>query len=976
MSKDHKTGQNQPSKNPKPSITQGDQAYDDGLRPAALFPSPLPIGDYPDHPTATNILRRTLLQMQNHHGNNHVSQMIQAKRSSTSDGSPTRLEEGASIHPEDEQIPEENLPPHNLPYSFPSGHDENPHSGNGTYRSPDDRILQRDETLYLSERELIDAALASKDPVDVKQISNYDEASEADLINLLYILFHQDWYGPIDKLHITRIWQAFADPKETLSFHIVSWRKSVRLIPDLPEKIPGIAEDYEVLEIDFMDDVRYIADLNLAESLELLDAEMERYGINAEPGEDGAAGLPETRESLQQLQEAASVVQKAKKVQEDTRNKKISFPSWYGGAPTDYQWLYAEESSSDGPSDANLLAFDPDDEPQEQDGLGYAQWLTLKGEYDKAAGVIQRYTELFPSLYPIMERGGLDNLNEEVTAQEARQTLESVLLDVQSDIDRTRVALLPAINDLDPRELKHIHQKLFKLGQGVDQGVTHPWNEWYYRLAAEKAVEDYEATNFWIELGISTAVVGLMLFGPIGGPAALAAAASLELVNIGMKWEKVQDLTTAHDAAMREDLQIVSQQQVNAAVDDAMLDTSLLLLDMWEISDAIRMASRFSDLGDEGVDIGRRALSDALEESPDLLHSLEPGNPLAEALQGVPQENWEDFIEMWSKVGAINDDTIYWLGRKPDILEAIADYPQAARLLKRCGSDCFPPEATADHLRQVDLVLKKLKDNDLDYKHQDLKDYLYANRDDLDSAVTQIEADLDIALTYDQSQAPFSWPKWIISPGTAGPEQLVWVNTRSKIYHLEGSSFVPQEPGAHWKQMTLAEAEAYGAREAVIFSGKEGIVTAEALEVYDSVAHLVDDYEALREVVSGHGHLFEVDHLVEKRTLATLNVNLDPDVWPSMVVPKNKAIADQIPGYSGYIHQTKTSKMHGIIPHAKEDYFTAQDIWDAHVKVLTDLGLRNELVRIEPLFEGMGVIFRRNFPPNHFKAPNWPFAAD
>ena len=153
-----------------------------------------------------------------------------------------------------------------------------------------------------------------------------------------------------------------------------------------------------------------------------------------------------------------------------------------------------------------------------------------------------------------------------------------------------------------------------------------------------------------------------------------------------------------------------------------------------------------------------------------------------------------------------------------------------------------------------------------------------------------------------------------------------------------------------------------------------GVVTPDAQIAFDRVAGVVTDYEDLKKVMAGYGDLFEVDHLVEKRTLVVFekHATIDPDNWESFVVPINREVASQLPGFSGYVHVDKTRLMNQLIPHGFEKLFTPQQVWDAHVKVLKDLGLSNELVRLEPMFKGLPVEFRTSFPADHFSPPNWP----
>lgn len=128
-------------------------------------------------------------------------------------------------------------------------------------------------------------------------------------------------------------------------------------------------------------------------------------------------------------------------------------------------------------------------------------------------------------------------------------------------------------------------------------------------------------------------------------------------------------------------------------------------------------------------------------------------------------------------------------------------------------------------------------------------------------------------------------------------------------------------------------------------------VTPAALHAYEMILNNADAqfYSDLRKLTSaaGIGRLFEVDHLVEKRFLQSLNVTeevLDQENFFALVVPKNPAVARQIPQFLGiYTHSVKTQMLRELIPHGAEDLYTLQQWWDAHVFVLKKLGATPEV---------------------------------
>jgi hypothetical protein len=155
---------------------------------------------------------------------------------------------------------------------------------------------------------------------------------------------------------------------------------------------------------------------------------------------------------------------------------------------------------------------------------------------------------------------------------------------------------------------------------------------------------------------------------------------------------------------------------------------------------------------------------------------------------------------------------------------------------------------------------------------------------------------------------------------------------------------------------------------------KARTVTAAAMATWTRLAGQVHEYAVLRERIAGYGHLFEADHLIEDRFWKVLPGGLDPANWPATLVPRNPAVAAQLKGYSGYVHSEKTRRLRKLIPHGKEQLFSLQQVWDAHAKVLGDLGVGHGLDLVHDagdMFSGTGVELRTTFSPDHFDPSKW-----
>jgi hypothetical protein len=136
----------------------------------------------------------------------------------------------------------------------------------------------------------------------------------------------------------------------------------------------------------------------------------------------------------------------------------------------------------------------------------------------------------------------------------------------------------------------------------------------------------------------------------------------------------------------------------------------------------------------------------------------------------------------------------------------------------------------------------------------------------------------------------------------------------------------------------------------------------------------------LVEIKTGLGHLFESDHLVERRF--TRDTGLDPDEQHAVIVPRNPHVATQMKqqGYNFYyIHSSKTTALRRLIPHGAENMFTPQQWWEAHVFAYKAAGAPDEIIANELKFD-FDLIRRdldeeidltiRDLPDSHFLQEN------
>lgn len=435
---------------------------------------------------------------------------------------------------------------------------------------------------FQSEADLIQSAWHSRDPDDIKKITNFDDATTPQKIHFLYALLNQDWLGPIDKLAIERIWRSWLKVEsieDIASFHISLWKNSVEVEPDLLE-IPSVAQTITALQSDFKWDVKVIADGYLLENQLMIVSEMERLGLSGSQTELDPDEHVRRQKSLEETLQVAPLVAEAKRAQELLGEIPVGYEYRIPEPDVEYVGEYESQESS-------YLLFDPTNPPapgneaSDNEIPPMQSWEEVKEHYDITAAIINDYASSFPSLYALIRSGNINEMNEQVDAQEALGVIQVSLESVLEDINTTRNAI--TFDDLDYRELKPIHRRLFTEGDAIED-VPRAWNTPFYRWVAEQAIEDYEATQWWIDLGLTAASLALAVGGlASGGSVALIASAAgfgLGVIEVGRSWEDYLDKSTAANATIKEELDIVDEAQAYDAATKAALDTVFLFLEI------------------------------------------------------------------------------------------------------------------------------------------------------------------------------------------------------------------------------------------------------------------------------------------------------------------------------------------------------------------------------------------------------------
>ncbi len=231
--------------------------------------------------------------------------------------------------------------------------------------------------------------------------------------------------------------------------------------------------------------------------------------------------------------------------------------------------------------------FDPDKAPQvapdgkEQPQL--ATWQQTKTQHDRLTAVVRGFASLYPSIYVLLQQDRLDELANAGTAEQARTAMEGTLRRTVDKIGESQTML--SSGDIAYFDLIALHSQLFTGPIAVPFTPAAKWSEPFNAALARGELANVEARQFWTKLGLGVVAAAALIAAPFTGG---ATAALLVGVGVGIgagqavdSWQKYLSLSTAADAAVRDDLALVAQGQVSGALVAAVMDTVGVFLDAY-----------------------------------------------------------------------------------------------------------------------------------------------------------------------------------------------------------------------------------------------------------------------------------------------------------------------------------------------------------------------------------------------------------
>jgi hypothetical protein len=432
------------------------------------------------------------------------------------------------------------------------------------------------------ERELVETALKSKDPGDVKAITNVFAASEDERLELIRILNDQGWVGIRDEWKLEELWKSFGDRLTTVAgAHLPLWEKSVAGGADV-DKLPQA----EKIKIDFMNDVRLLALDYLKKNREYIRLEQENIGIGSK------APTGEQNNQLKNVQDAAQHIENARAKQRELRKIQVGYlmsdmdadgtvklPA--GEMPVTFPTTFYP----DRPTIRNL-----------DDSSTNAQrdWNKVNAIWEPIEHGIRATVNVYPSLYAALQQseshfsrpedvtgaddkvGGIANA---ASPEAARDKINEVLKATLDAIAHAE-SKIPG-NDPDYRDFVPLHGQLLS-GTAPSLASSRVWRNDFNKWVVMHDLEGYKVREFWERLGLKTAAMGIIAITEVGTAGAatfLWAAVGLTAtgVSFASNLDNYMQLQNASKTNVNDDTTIVDKATVTGALGKAVEDAANFL---------------------------------------------------------------------------------------------------------------------------------------------------------------------------------------------------------------------------------------------------------------------------------------------------------------------------------------------------------------------------------------------------------------
>jgi len=369
------------------------------------------------------------------------------------------------------------------------------------------------------------------------------------------------WVGPLDEYDLEDEWNKLgaAGAKQYPADFMMSIKRGME--PDNLDDAPHVMEKFQQA-------VEGLSAEYLEGNLRDISKEEEKLGIHEEkPSEQNDAAVAEL----------VVLAEKAKSLDELAKR--------YGTIQVGYNLEQVPEPDQDSlhatVSEYRPAHFTPGSPPEKplngSEGPGARPYAEVEASYAETMGALMAIANKHPSIYVALKSGQLDSIagKDGVEPEDPRSAAKTVLAGARKAIAETKAS------KLDWEELKPIHAQLLR---GEKNAGGMPFHEPWYREIVKDEIGDYETQQTLTDVGIGFAAAVAFIFSEIatGGMATvLWASAGLAIAgaNVARKWNTYEEMKTAAAAGTSQATELISGDQVNAALLDAVIESAFFFLD-------------------------------------------------------------------------------------------------------------------------------------------------------------------------------------------------------------------------------------------------------------------------------------------------------------------------------------------------------------------------------------------------------------
>jgi hypothetical protein len=380
------------------------------------------------------------------------------------------------------------------------------------------------------------------------------------------------WVGPLDELKLGRLWSSFGEGlPQVYDANKGLWDKSRDRGMDLRDV--GILN---IARTQLAHDVRGIAREYMEKNL--ADAVAAQKELGFEPG--GAPPTDEQVERRNEIEWAATQLSELKKIKSRLEMQFVGWtevPSRVNQYGEDFGGLYPVRFT---PGRAPSI---PAGDPRGNAAVVHENVVPyddVMKEWQPVTGALLSLADEHPVLFAALRENKLGQVAGEDATDNPAGAMQTVLANLITSIKETKGNIDSGA--LKWQELKPIHRQLVE----GERKVRIPWDHPVFKAAAKESVGSFETGKTVADIGIGVAAAVMFIFAMAasGGTAAIFLLGGLGLSagNAASKWKDYGELKSAAKAAASSTTELVGQEQVDAALIEAILESAFAALDVFQ----------------------------------------------------------------------------------------------------------------------------------------------------------------------------------------------------------------------------------------------------------------------------------------------------------------------------------------------------------------------------------------------------------